>query len=427
MEQLAIFGGPRTVPDGMVKTWPPITQADRDAVMAVFDSNIFHGNSAPNAVALQKEWAETIGVKYCLATNSGTSALHMAIASVGVEPGDEVIVPAFTYWSSAAAVLHHNAIPVFVDIEPDTYTIDPSRIEDKITDRTKAIMPVHIHGMSCVMDPIMEIADKHDLFVVEDACQAHGAKYREKMVGGIGHTAGFSTNRSKNLSSGEGGLFTTNNEDYYRIAWRLREFGEVVISGQDREYNAYGLGWNYRPHEFVSAFCRAQLRRLSQYNATRKEFAEFLTEKLTDVPGVSGPSTPPDREPVYFSYVVEFRPQEVGLDASPEQFKLAAQRALRAEGIQLGQWQKMPVPAQSVFQEKKGYGKGCPWSCRHYGRDIEYRSQDYPETVKFIAAHAYLDGVFPPNTMELMEHYVEGFRKVMAQAERIEQLAQDEP
>jgi perosamine synthetase len=423
MERLAIFGGPRVVPEDMVKTWPPITQADRDAVMAVFDSNIFHGNAAPNALALQKEWAEVIGVEYCLATNSGTSALHMALAAVGVEPGDEVILPAFTYWSSAAAILHQNAIPVFADIEPYSYSIDPSKVEEKITSHTKAIMPVHAHGMPCDMDAIMEIAERHGLFVVEDSCQAHGARYRGSMVGSIGHTAGFSTNRSKNLSSGEGGLFTTHDEGFYWRARKLREFGEVVISGQEREYNAYGLGWNYRPHEFVSAFCRAQLRRLPQHNATRREFAEFLTEKLGDIPGVSGPNTPPGREPVYYSYVAEFRPQEVGLDLSPEQFKTAARRALDAEGIELRQWQRMPVPAQSVFQEKRGYGRGCPWTCRHYGGDIEYRSEDYPETVKFIAAHAYLEGVYPPNTMDLMERYVEGFRKVMAQAEQIEQLA----
>jgi dTDP-4-amino-4,6-dideoxygalactose transaminase len=312
-----------------------------------------------------------------------------------------------------------------VDVEPTTYTIDPAQIEEKITDCTKAIMPVHVHGMPSDMDPIMEIAERHDLFIVEDACQAHGAKYAGKMVGGIGQTAGFSTNRHKNLSSGEGGLFTTSSEDAYRIAWRLREFGEVVMSGQGREYNAYGLGWNYRPHEFVSAFCRAQLKRFPQYNATRREFAEFLTEKLAAIPGVSGPSTPPDREPVYFSYVVEFRPGEVGLHVSPEQFKIAAQKALQAEGIELGQWQRMPVPAQSVFQEKVGYGKGCPWTCRHYGRNVEYRGEDYPETVKFIRAHAYLSGVYPPNTMELMERYVRGFKKVTARAEQIVELAQD--
>lgn len=425
MKELAVFGGPRTVPPGMVKTWPPLTAADRKAVLSVFDSNILHGTSAPNAVALQKEWADFVGAKYCLVTNSGTSALHMAISSTGVGPGDEVIVPAFTFWSSAAAVLHQNAIPIFVDIEPRIFCIDPSKIEAKITDRTKAIMPVHIHGMPCDMGPIMKIAKKHNLIVIGDACQAHGAKCDGKYVGSIEDTTGFSTNRSKNLSSGEGGLFTTNNEQYYNVAKMLREFGEVIVHGKERDYNAYGLGWMYRSHEFVNAFCRAQLKRLPKYNAARKEFAAFLTEKLADVPGVKGPYTPPGREPVYFSYIVEFRPQEVGLDVPVEKFKAAAQKALSAEGIGLGQWQKMPVPAQAVFQSKDGYGKGCPWTCKFYGRDIQYRGEDYPETVKFIAEHAYLSGVFPPNTMALMKRYVEGFKKVMARAKDIMKLAEE--
>jgi len=425
MKELAIFGGPKTVPSGMVKTWPPLTQADRKAVMSVFDSNILHGTSAPQALALQEEWAKYVGVKYCLVTNSGTSALHMAIASAGIGPGDEVIVPAFTYWSSAAAVLHQNAIPVFADIEPKIFCIDPAKVEEQITNRTKAIMPVHIHGMPCDMGPIMKIAKKHNLLVIGDACQAHGAKYKNKMVGSIEDAAAFSTNRSKNLSSGEGGLFTTNKEDYFNVAKMLREFGEVVVQDKEREYNAYGLGWMYRSHEFVNAFCRTQLKRLPRYNARRKEFAEFLTAKLANIPGVKGPYTPKDREPVYFSYIVKFCPQEVGLDVSAERFKTAAQKVLAAEGISLGQWQTRPVPAQSVFQEKKGYGKGCPWSCSFYGHQIKYRGKDYPETVKFIAEHAYLAGVHPPNTLALMKRYVEGFKKVMAQAKDIVKLAEE--
>jgi len=422
--ELAVFGGPRAVPQGAVKTWPPLTAADRKAVMSVFDSNILHGTGAPNAVALQKEWAEFVGVKYCLVTNSGTSALHMAVAAAGIGPGDEVIVPAFTYWSSAAAVLHQNAIPIFVDIEPKAFCIDPAKIEAKITRRTKAIMPVHIHGMPCDMDPILKIARKHKLLVLGDACQAHGAKCKGRQVGSIEDAAGFSTNRSKNLSSGEGGLYVTNNEDFYRVACKLREFGEVVVHGAEREYNAYGLGWMYRSHEFVNAFCRSQLKRLPKYNAARKEFAEFLTEKLAGVPGVKGPYVPAGREPVYFSYIVRFVPQEVGVDAPPKVFKAAVLKALAAEGIGLGQWQTMPVPAQSVFQDMQGYGKGCPWSCALYGRKVSYRGEDYPETIRFIAEHSYLRGVHPPNTMALMRKYVEGFKKVLGRAKDVMKLAE---
>jgi len=421
-EELAVRGGPKTVPDGMIKRWPPITEEDKKAVLAVFDSNVFHGTAAPQAVALQEEWAEYVGTKYALVTNSGTSALHMAIASAGVEAGDEVITTAFTFWSTAAAVLHHNAIPIFVDIEPKTFSIDHTKIEEKITSRTKALLPVHIHGMPVDMDPIMEIAERHNLVVISDCCQAHGAKYKGRKVGSIAHTAGFSLNRSKNLSGGEGGLYNTDDEQFFRHAEKLRQFGEVVLKDQEREYNAFGLGWNYRQHEFVNAFVRSQLTRLDEYNAKRIEMAQFLHEKLAQIPGVEPPYCPPEREPVYFSYVVEFCPDEVGLDVEPGTFKAAARKALGAEGIHLGQWQKMPVPAQSVFQEKVGYGKGCPWSCP-YGRDVEYRAEDYPETVKFIASHAYLGGVFPPNDMKLMELYVEGFQKVMNRAKDLVSLA----
>jgi len=424
MQELAVFGGPRTVPAGMVKTWPPLTQEDRDAVMAVFDSNILHGTSAPNAVALQREFAEFLGVKHCLVTNSGTSALHMAIAALGIGPGDEVIVPAFTYWSTAAAVLHHNAIPIFVDIDPVSFCLDPDKIEAAITDRTKALFPVHIHGMPADMDRIMAIARKHKLLVIGDACQAHGAAVNGRKVGTIEDTCGFSTNRSKNLSSGEGGLFVTNNDEAFRVADMLRQFGEVLVHGEEREYNAYGLGWMYRQHEFINALCRSQLRHLPANNARRIEFAHYLSAALADIPGLKGPATPPGREPVYFSYIVRFRPEELGLDLPVPVFKAAVQKALAAEGIAMSQWQRVPVPAQSVFQDMEGYGKGCPWNCALYGKKIRYRGEDYPETLKFIAEHAYLGGVYPPNTMELMALFVAGLRKVMARPDAILRLAQ---
>jgi len=421
-EQLALEGGPKTVPDGMVQAWPPLTQADRDAVLAVFDSGHLHGTSAPRALELQEKWANYCGTKYCLVTNSGTSALHMAVASTGIGPGDEVITSAFTYWSTAASILHHNAIPVFVDIEPLSFSMDPTKIEEKITDRTKGILPVHIHGMPVDMDPILAIARQHNLVVIEDACQAHGAEYKGKKVGNLGDTAGFSLNRSKNLSGGEGGLYTTNNDNFYQAAVMLREFGEVVLHDQAREYNAYGMGWMYRQHEFINAFVLTQFERFPQYNAQRQEFAAYLTEQLADIPGFEGPFTPDFAQPVYFSYIVKFKPEDFGLDMPPEEFRLKMQQALAAEGIGLGRWQQMPVPGQSVFQAKVGYGKGCPWTCAFYGKDIQYRAEDYPETIKFIDAHSYLGGVYPPNTMELMKLYVKGFRKVSEQVPRVLEL-----
>ncbi len=417
-EKLALDGGPKTVPEGMVKAWPPHDQRDRDALMAVFDRDIFHGSSAPCCLELQEKWAEYCGAKYCLATNSGTSALHMAIASAGVLPGDEVITSAFSFWASAAAILHQCAIPVFVDIDPRTYTIDPALIEEKITERTAAILPVDIHGMPADLDPIFEIASKHDLKVVHDSCQAHGATYKGKRMGGFDHTTGFSLNRSKNLTAGEGGLYTTNDENARAHANKMREFGEVVLPDRDREYNAFGLGWNYRPHEFINAWALAQLERLDENNAKRIEFSEFLTAGLAEIPGFAGPYDPEYAQPVYFSYVVEFRPQDLDLDCTPLEMKQACVKALAAEGIGLGQWQTRPIPGQDVFLKKEGFGRGVPWSLVP---DVEYNycAEDYPRTVDFIASHSYLRGVYPPNDMKLMELYLQGFRKIADNIERV--------
>ena len=422
-DKLAIDGGPRTVEEGAVKTWPPHDERDRQAIMDVFDSNVFHGNAAPHALEMQEKWQEFCGCKYALVTNSGTSALHMAVAAAGVLPGDEVITSAFSFWASAAAILHHCAIPVFVDIDPVHYTIDPNAIEAAITPRTTAIMPVHIHGMPANVAPVLEIAKKHNLKVVHDACQAHGATFEGQRLGGIEFTTGFSTNRSKNLSSGEGGIFTTSDDDAYEHARRMREFGEVVPpSGQQREYNAFGLGWNYRPHEFVNAFMVSQFERLPENNAKRQEFARFLTSELAGIPGVEGPAEPPWGEPVYFTYVVEFKPEQVGLDCTAGEMKSACVKALAAEGVGMGQWQSRPIPGQDVLVQKQGFGRGVPWVLNP---DVEYnyRDEDYPLTVEFIASHSYLSGVFPPNDLELMKKYVAGFRKVMGNIDRVMEIA----
>jgi len=421
-EKLAINGGPRSVPEGLEQAWPPITEEDRQAVLAVMDSGHLHGTGAPQALALQEEWAEYVGAKYCLVTNSGTSALHMAMAAAGVEPGDEVIVPAYTYWATAAAVLHHNAIPVFVDIELETFCLDPALIEEKISEHTRAIMPVHVHGMPADMDAINAIARKHSLVVIEDAAQAHGAEHKGRKVGTLGDGAGFSLNRSKNLTACEGGLYTTDDEAAYEYARLMREFGEVIVPGRPREYNAYALGWMYRSIEFANAFARSQLRRLDEYNAQREEMAGYLNRALARIPGTEPVACPTERKPVYWTYVLELRPDQLGLDCSPRVFREAAEAALQAEGVEVGQWQRMPVPAQDVFQAGKGYGKGCPWTCR-FGRQVEYRGEDYPRTLEFLDRHTCLRGVYPPNGRELMEHYVRGFEKVMAQPSALMKIA----
>ena len=420
-EQLAIHGGKRSVPESFVKPWPYVTTADQQAVMEVFKSDGIIEQQRIQSEGLAKEWAEYMGVKYCIPVNSGTAALHMCLAGVGIEPGDEVIVPAFTFWASAAAVLHHNAIPVFLDIDPETYCIDSDLIEAKISERTKAIMPVHIHGMPADMDAVLEIAKKHNLKVIEDVAQAHGARYKERLCGSMGDAAGYSTQASKTLSSGcQGGLFTTNDEIVYERASLLQYFGEIIVPGQEREdqkYNAYGLGWMYRGDMFSQAFIRSQLKRLDKNNSLRIRNCNFLTEHLSQIRGLKTPYVPNECEPVYYNYVVGFKPEEIDLNVSPRTLRDKVQEAMKAEGISMGLWQRLPVPKQEVFQNRIGYGKGCPWKC--HDSIIEYKKDDYPKTVDFIDSHSYIFDVNPPNDLELMGMYVEAFQKVMGNLDRL--------
>jgi len=419
--QLALRGGKRTVPEGFIRPWPEVTEADRRAVMAVLEAPRIADQQRVQSEGLAREWAQYMGVKHCIAVNSGTAALHMCVAGLGIGAGDEVIVPAFTFWASAAAVLHHNAIPVFVDIDPQTYCIDPALIEAAITERTKAIMPVHIHGLPADMDPILAIARKHGLAVIEDAAQAHGARYKGRLCGSMGDAAGFSTQASKTLSSGcQGGLFVTNDDRVYRRADLLQYFGEQVIPGREREeqeYNATALGWMYRGDMLSQAFVRSQITRLDENNALRVRNCQFLTEHLSRIRGVQTPFVPADCQPVYYNYVVGFDPVALGLDISPRTLREKVQEALKAEGVPVGQWQRRSVPAQDVFQKRVGYGHGCPWRC--WDATTGYRIEDYPRANEFLDSHCYVLDVNPPNDLELMGLYVEAFQKVMPNLDQV--------
>lgn len=419
---LAVFGGEPTVDQRLIRPWPQIHVDDKAAVMEVLDADDLSVQRSHQAASLAKEWNEYLGSSHCVPTNSGTAALHMAVAAVGVNPGDEVIVPAFTFWASAAAVLHHNAIPVFVDIDPRTFTLDPEKLEAAITSRTRAVMPVHIHGMPAAMDEIMAIAARHDLRVIEDCAQAHGSTYKGRKVGRIGDVAGFSMQATKVLTTGsEGGLFVTDDDELYRSAALLQYFGELVAPGRERaeqEYNAVGLGWMYRGDVLGQALVRSRLRRLDEDNAARIRNCEFLSEKLKDIPGLRTPFVPPEISTVYYNYVVSVDPAELGLDVPVKTLRDRIQNAMRAEGVRIGLWQRQSVPAQDVFQSKIGYGQGCPWTCKA-GREISYNGEDYPATNAFLDSHFYIFDVHPPNGIELMELYIRAFEKVMAEVDQL--------
>jgi len=420
-DRLAIEGGDKSVDSSEIRPWPILDERDKKAVLRVFDNGYLCGAGAPEVTALEKEWGAYLGRKHCLTTNSGTAALHMALAALNIGPGDEVIVPAYTFLASASCVLHANAVPVFVDVDRKTYTIDPDKIEEKITERTKALIPVHLHGLPADMQRVMRIAKKHGLFVVEDACQAHGAEYRGKKVGTFGDLAAFSLNSSKNLAGGEGGLLVTDSDTYSMRASMLRMFGdEIDDETKLRKYNASILGYQYRNLELPAAFARAQLTRLDEYNAQRIRNCTFLTEELSGIPGIHPPFVPENSTHVYWMYVVEMYPEEVGVDLSPEEFRIGVEKALFMEGVLVGQWQTMPVPAQDLFQTKKGHaGSGYPWNFTEAGKNIVYRASDYPNAVDLCRRYTVIAGIHPPNDLELMKKYVTAVKKVFSQLDTV--------
>jgi perosamine synthetase len=421
-ERLAIDGGTPVLQRSDYQNWPIITDDDRRLINEVLDSGIVAGGTAPQVSALEKEWAEYSGAKYCLTTTSGTAALHMALAAVGVGPGDEVITSAFTFLASASCALHQNAIPVFVDIDPRTYNMDASKLEAAITERTRAIIPVHIQGLPADLDPIMEIARKYNLYVIEDACQAHGATYKGKKVGTIGDVGTFSLNNFKNLCGGEGGLFITDSEVYLNRGMLVRCFGDEIDEVSHRRvYNASILGYMYRNQELPAALCRAQLLHLDERNRARIANAEYLTRELGEISGVIPPYCPPERTHVYFMYNVRFDPQAAGVDCEPRRFRIAVEKALYKEGLLVGQWQTMPVPAQDIFQQKLGYGgSSYPWVVNEAkGIHYDYRVEDYPVAQALCDTYTIVHGIHAPNGPELMHKFVEAFHKVFGNLDQV--------
>jgi len=413
-EKLAISGGAPILKREDYKNWPVITDDDRRFVNEVLESGIVAGGTGTQVVALEKEWAQFVGAKHCLATGSGTAALHMALAAVDVGPGDEVIVPAYTFLATASCVMHQMAIPVFVDIDPTTYTIDPARMEAAVTERTKAVIPVHIQGCPADMDPLLDIAQRHNLHVIEDACQAHGAVYKGRMCGTIGVAAAFSLNNLKNLCGGEGGLFVTDDPDVLKKGDLVRYFGDECDEKTLRQkYNSSILGYMYRNQELPAALARGQLKHLAEHNDVRIRNSEYLNRELGRIPGVIPPSCPPDCRHVYWFYAVRFDPQAAGVDAQPRRFRIAVEKALFKEGVLVGQWQIMPTPAQDVFQSMIGIGDRYPWAINEAkGITYKYAAADYPVAQMYCDTYTNVHSIHPPNGRELNEKVVAGFHKV---------------
>lgn len=307
------------------------------AIARVLESSQFVlGNEV---ATFEEEFATYCGARYGVAVNSGTSALHLALLAAGIGPNDEVITVPFTFVATVAAICYTGARPVFIDIEPQSYTMDVNQLEHAITERTKAILPVHLYGQPTDMDPILEIARHHGLSVIEDAAQAHGAEYKGCRVGSISDLGCFSFYPGKNLGAyGEGGMVVTNNSEYARIIRMLRDWG------QEKKYHHILKGYNYRMDGIQGAILRVKLRQLEAWTEARRRHAARYDELLAGS-GVQTPTAMPYARHVYHIYAVRVPQRDI------------LQQALHKQEIQTGIHYPLPVHLLEAYADL-GYQPG---------------------------------------------------------------------
>jgi dTDP-4-amino-4,6-dideoxygalactose transaminase len=321
---------------------PYITEEDVMAVAkCVREKRLSQGDYVQR---FEDEFAKYLNVKHAVAVCNGTAALHTALVAIGVRPNDEIIVPSFSFISTANCALYQGAKPIFVDIDPSTYNIDPNKIEEKITDKTKAIIPVHYAGQPADMDPIHEIAQKYDLYVIEDAAEAHGALYKGKKAGNLAELACFSFYPNKNMTTGEGGMITTNDDE-------LSEKMRMIRShGQDERYHHVILGYNYRMTDMQAALGIVQLRRLDRVIKKKTAKAEYYDKRIKDIFGseVKTPYVVPYATHVYMFYSVRFRSKEVREEVAA---KLEEKNVETRVAFP-------PIHLQPLYKERFGYSRG---------------------------------------------------------------------
>ncbi len=320
------------------RQYEPLKTEIISGIEEVFESmHLFLGE---NVQALETEFAQFCGAKFGIGVSDGTAALHVILRAMGVGRGDEVITVSNTFIATAEAIALTGATPVFVDVDLGTYLMDVALVEKKITSRTKAILPVHLYGQTVDMDPLMAIASRHHLKVIEDACQAHGAEYCGRKAGSIGDAAAFSFYYSKNLGAyGEGGFITTNDPDLAKKMRMIRDHGS------ERRYYHDVIGFNSRLDEIQAVVLRAKLPHLAEWNAQRRNHAALYTQLLQNTPVIT-PAVRPENTPVYHLYVIR----------APE--RDALQAYLKTKGIFTGIHYPVPIHLQEAFYPLKNDNVG---------------------------------------------------------------------
>lgn len=338
---------------------PFIGKEEIEAVVNVLKSGVLtdKGSMGPKVLEFERAFAKYLGARHAVAVCSGTAALHSALLACGVVPGDEVIVPAFTFASTAGAVLLAGAKPIFADIDKDTYNIRPENIERVVTRKTKAIIPVHLYGLPSDMGPIIDLARARGIMVIEDAAQAHGATYNGKMVGTLGELACFSFYAGKNITTGEGGMVTTNDDDLAETIRALRTHGEA------KPYWVTRIGHNYRMTELEAAIGTVQLGRLPGFLERRRKNAELLTERFSTFGKIILPIEPEDRRHAWYLYTVRLRGANAG-----KRNKVVER--LRAKNVEASVYYETPIHLMPLYREFLGYKRGMYQEAEKASRQV---------------------------------------------------------
>jgi dTDP-4-amino-4,6-dideoxygalactose transaminase len=320
---------------------PMIGEEEKRAVLEVLNSGIIA--QGPRVKQFESDFKDYIGMKYAIATNSGTSALKVALKTMGIKEGDEVITTPFSFIASANSILFTGAKPVFVDIEEHCFNIDPNLIKEKITKKTKAIMPVHLYGHPADMEEIMNIANDYNLKVIEDASQAHGARIRNKMVGTFGDASCFSFYPTKNMTTGEGGIIITNNQDIYEQSLKLRDHGAY------KKYYHDSLGFNSRMTDMSAAIGIEQLKKLDRYNDLRIHNVNYLFKKLKNAENIVLPQIKESYKHVFHQFTIRTNNREELI------------KKLESNGIGYGIHYPIPIYKQKLYIDL-GYKDKLPVS-----------------------------------------------------------------
>jgi len=375
--KLALFGGPRTIKHEF-RHYKSVGREEVDAAKAVVESGVlskylgcwdpdFFGG--PKVREFERDWAEHFGSKHALAVNSATSGLICAVGALGIEPGDEVIVSPWTMSASATAIVMWNAIPVFADIERDTFNLDPRAVEKCITPLTRAIMVTDIFGHAADLDAIMAIAKKHDLKVIEDCAQAPGAVYKGKFAGTIADIGIYSLNYHKHINTGEGGVCVSDDPALAERIQLIRNHGESVVGDKGVTHLANMVGFNFRLGEIEAAIGVEQLRKLTTLVGERQRAANRLAEGIRGLKGLRTPVVKPDCTHVYYQFPLINDEQATGVH------RRQLVDALTAEGVPaLGAGGYVNVHLLPMYQNKIAFGsKGFPWTPEIYKGRVSYQ------------------------------------------------------